>query len=182
MNAPNAPFPRSYWVSPGELLAGLYPGDADQATAHAKLKAMLDCGIRHVVNLMEEDTAPRGSRLRPYRQQLTDLAKDMGLDVTYSHWPIVDYGVPTADTMRSILDDIDQTIAGGRAVYVHCMGGIGRTGTVVGCYLSRHGIAVGPDALTRISELRSGDPYSRHVASPESREQREMVRRWRAGQ
>ena len=30
-------------------------------------------------------------------------------------------------------------LAGGRTVYLHCRGGIGRTGTVLGCYLVRQG-------------------------------------------
>lgn len=44
---------------------------------------------------------------------------------------------PTVDQMRAILDAIDR--AAGSIVYVHCWGGHGRTGTVAGCYLVRHG-------------------------------------------
>ena len=44
--------------------------------------------------------------------------------------------------MRRVLDAIDKDIADGRTVYVHCWGGIGRTGMVIGCWLVRHGMMV----------------------------------------
>ncbi|WP_374108489.1 hypothetical protein [Nostoc sp. XA010] len=38
--------------------------------------------------------------------------------------------------MRSLpLPPIDRALNGQEKVYVHCWGGIGRTGIVVGCYL-----------------------------------------------
>ena len=37
-----------------------------------------------------------------------------------------------------ILDAIDKALEDGKNVYVHCWGGIGRDGTVVGCWLVRH--------------------------------------------
>jgi hypothetical protein len=39
------PFPKSYWVIPGRLLAGAYPGAKDPAEAAGKLKALFDAGI-----------------------------------------------------------------------------------------------------------------------------------------
>ena len=55
--------------------------------------------------------------------------------------------------MSRILDDVDAALADGRTVYVHCWGGIGRTGTVVGCWLMRHGLDEG-DPIRRIATLR----------------------------
>ena len=55
--------------------------------------------------------------------------------------------------MKEILDFVDAKISRGETVFVHCLGGMGRTGTVVGCYLGRHGIAAGPAALHRLAEL-----------------------------
>ncbi len=51
------------------------------------------------------------------------------------------------------------------AVYVHCWGGVGRTGTVVGCWLLRHGYAVPSDVIDTIQSLRQVDPVRGH-ASP----------------
>jgi protein-tyrosine phosphatase len=94
---------------------------------------------------------------------------------------IPDLGVRTKEAMREILDMIDGEMENGRPVYVHCLGGIGRTGTVVGCWLARHGIASGEAVLDRIAELRRNDP-SADVPSPETRQQRNFVRTWKAGE
>ena len=56
-----------------------------------------------------------------------------------------------------ILDDLDQALADGHRVYLHCFGGIGRTGTVVGCYLVRHGMT-GNEVLEQIAAWRRGTP------------------------
>ena len=83
--------------------------------------------------------------------------------------------------MRAILDEIDRSIQKNHPVYVHCWGGRGRTGTVIGCYLARHGMAVGQEALARINFLRSALPDST-ARSPETSEQCEMVILWAAGE
>jgi protein-tyrosine phosphatase len=58
-------------------------------------------------------------------------------------------------------------------VYVHCRGGIGRTGTVIGCWLARNGLT-GQAALDRIAELRAGTPDG-YTQSPETAAQRAFV-------
>ena len=81
--------------------------------------------------------------------------------------------------MTSILETIDGVLAAGRAVYVHCYGGIGRTGTVVGCFLARHGMA-GAEALEQIARWRERTPDG-WKRSPETDEQRQMVLNWPMG-
>ena len=44
------PFPRSYWVIPGLLLAGAYPGAKDANEAEEKLSGLLNVGIRKILS------------------------------------------------------------------------------------------------------------------------------------
>jgi protein-tyrosine phosphatase len=87
--------------------------------------------------------------------------------------------VPTPAMMLRVLDTIDTAVAQGQSVYVHCAGGIGRTGTVVGCYLVRHGMQ-GEAALAEIMRLRQGMPNGSGL-SPRREPQRQMVRNWPSG-
>ena len=83
---------------------------------------------------------------------------------------------PTQEEMAGILDTIDAALDAGHTVYVHCYGGIGRTGTVIGCYLVRHGMS-GEEALEEIAGLRQGTPDG-WKRSPETEPQRQMVQNW----
>jgi len=160
------PIPDSYVVADG-LLAGEYPGSDDPAEAVRRLRAFHERGVTLYVDL----THP-GDPLEPYERLLAPPARRSGQ-------PIVDMGVPTIPHMTRILDEVDGALAHGGSVYVHCWGGKGRTGTVVGCWLVRHGLD-GGDAVARIAELRRtvSDAASR---SPETAAQRAMVEAWKRG-
>ncbi len=172
------PFDRSYWVVPGRLLAGSYPGSKSSSATVAKLQGLVDCGIRHVINLMEAGEKDHsGKGFVPYEESMQRIAAAAEIDMSFSSFPIPDVSVPAHDLMVSILDQIDASMARGCPVYVHCWGGRGRTGTVVGCYLARHGIALGKAALDMIHQLRQKDP-TQDDPSPETEKQRHMVRSW----
>jgi protein-tyrosine phosphatase len=180
-NACKLPFPRSYWVSPGKFLAGYYPGDRRNKAMEQKMKALLDCGIRSVINLMETDERDHeGFLFKDYEPVLKHLT-DGGFPVECLRMPIRDLDVPTPDFMAQILDRIDHAIEKGLPVYVHCWGGRGRTGTVVGCWLIRHGIAETNTVIEKIRTLRQYDPKA-HFPSPEMPEQVWMVTSWNKGQ
>jgi protein-tyrosine phosphatase len=104
-----------------------------------------------------------------YDETLRSLAEEVGVVAAFDRMPIRDMSIPTDDDMEKILDLIDTSIQDDRPVYIHCLGGLGRTGTVVGCYLARHGLARGLEALDRIDFLRR---YTEalHRPSPETRE------------
>lgn len=180
MITPPVPYPHSYWVVPGKLLAGYYPGAKDPKQATAKLTALLNSGIRHFINLMEPDERDRtGQRFIPYTDLLEFIAEKMGVPVTFEQLPIKDLSVPTERHMARILNQIDLFIREGRLVYVHCLGGIGRTGTVVGCYLMRHGLATDKNVLAMIRDLRK-DTEDSGRESPETIDQSEMVMKWQS--
>jgi protein tyrosine/serine phosphatase len=175
------PFPRSYWVVPDKFLAGYYPGSRDPLTAQRKLEELLEHGVRHIINLMEEHEHNfSGETFIPYEQQLEDIAEKADIPIKLVHMPIRDTDVPTVEGMVAILDEIDSAIRQNPCVYLHCWGGRGRTGTAVACYLARHGMAVGEAALDLLSTLRQNDPIS-HLSSPETEIQAQFARSWVKG-
>lgn len=168
-----APIPDSYWVVPNQLCAGEYPGACTSPAARDKLRLFLDAGLTVFLDLTE------ARELNPYSALLQEEAAARGLCVEHRRMPIPDLGTPTPDQVLHIVDTIDAAIAAGQRVYVHCFGGIGRTGTIVGCYLVRHGLT-GSQALAEIARLRHGTPDAWRT-SPETPEQRERVRNWPMG-
>ncbi len=174
------PFAKSWWVDAPRLLAGCYPGALDAAEHRRKLVALLDAGVRSVICLQPPDERGRDDRaFVPYEPLLKELAIARGTDVRCLRMPIRDMDVPTVPAMNAILDAIDGEIADGRPVYVHCWGGHGRTGTVIGCWLVRHG-ACGEAALQQITKLRMHDPFLRSQPAPQTGEQCAFVRKWAA--
>jgi protein-tyrosine phosphatase len=144
-----------------------------ESTARAKLGALLECGIRTFVDL----THPR--ELEPYESLLISEAEARALTVSYHRHPIRDADIPSEAGMREILATIRSSVERGDPVYVHCWGGIGRTGTVVGCWLVEAGRS-GDDVFEAIKTLRART-MKRRTQSPETSDQADFILEWPGG-
>ena len=164
------PIPDSYWVKPGRLLAGEYAGALINQSTAQKVRHLLQAGVTFFLNLTEQE------ELASYEPTLRAEALALGGSVEHHRMAIKDMHTPTPEQMVQILDTIDAALARDETVYVHCWGGIGRTGTVVGCYLVRHGMS-GEEALKKIAQMRHGMAKSKYP-SPETEAQRQMILNW----
>ncbi len=169
---PPAPLVQCYWVLPGRFLAGEYPAHMDRPQPEQRLDALLKAGIDAFFDLTE-----RGE-LEPYYPVLEERAALRRSEVHYRRFAIPDYGLPSRDQMRALLDAIDSSLEGGRNLYLHCWGGVGRTGMAVGCYLVRRGHS-GDSALGQILAWRQSlAVFMYYPRSPETEEQAGFVRNW----
>ncbi len=170
---PARPIPECYWVIPGRLLAGEYPGARLESQAEKKLRAFLGAGIRSFIDL----TQP--GELDPYDGLLSALSAELGLEAVYERRTIQDLDVPEPEVMRGILDAIEKNLAATKPLYVHCWGGIGRTGTVIGCYFVEQGMT-GEGALEKLAAHWQTVPKSSYyINSPQTEDQRSYVRDWK---
>ncbi len=162
-------FLHAWWVEPGRLLAGEYPGHTDSTRARHQVDVLVDAGIRTFVDL----TTP-GDRLRPYGGIVAAAAAARQLDLRHVSFPIPDLGVVEDEAYDTVTAAIDEGLGRG-GVFVHCWGGIGRTGTVIGCVLADEGLDY--DAvIDRLAVLRRGTRKEDRDA-PEMRVQHDVIRR-----
>ncbi len=157
---------RCYWVISDRFLAGGFPYNPGIDNPHDFLHSLLDNGIDTFVDLTEED------ELVHYQPVLAGLTNK---DVEYYRFPIVDYSIPSQTEMQHLTESINQLLERGRRIYLHCRGGIGRTGTTVGCWLRTRGYD-GEAALEELARLFSASNAARFSRSPETEEQRNFVR------
>ncbi|MEZ5311045.1 MAG: hypothetical protein R2735_10740 [Microthrixaceae bacterium] len=132
------------------------------------MNLLVDHGIRTFVDL----TAPHDN-MAPYEHLIAEAGELRRLELQRVHHPIPDMGVLPTDAYDEILASARTGAARG-GVYIHCWGGIGRTGTVAGCLLVDSGMSA-DEALGRITELRSVTKKS-NMAAPQTHEQIEVIR------
>ncbi|HEX5817376.1 MAG TPA: DUF6569 family protein [Gemmatimonadales bacterium] len=157
------------------LTAGEYPGARHRQDALVKLHTFKAAGISAFIDLTEDR-----EELRPYAVLIPEVWPDPATRPLHFRLPVRDLGVPLQpELMRAILDTIDTVLAQGHRAYVHCWGGVGRTGTVVGCCLVRRGLD-GDAALQQVQALFAGTRKGRRTGrrSPETPEQGHYVRSW----
>ena len=77
------------------------------------------------------------------------------LDITDFFEPVPDFTAPEPEQIARMLTFIDAQVDAGRPVAVTCYAGIGRTGTVLACYLVSRG-AEPADAVAEVRRRRPG--------------------------
>ena len=122
------------WVLKDELAGSQGPASLDD------LSFLYHQGVRAVIR-MEERT----------------IAADSGnmVDLVDLFEPVPDFTPPEPDQILRMIEFIDQQTKEKRPVVVSCYAGIGRTGTVLACYLVHRGEEA-TNAINRVRELRPG--------------------------
>jgi protein-tyrosine phosphatase len=144
------------------LVCGPYPGDS------GIFHLQKEYGVSVSVNLQEPDeTNHEGFRFHDY----SDL-------IEVKRFPIRDASIPDDTMTTQIVSYLLERFLGGRPTYLHCWGGHGRTGTIVGCLLRQFGMGY-LDALDHIRRVRSRQPSLLNEPSPQTAEQRRLVSRYK---
>jgi hypothetical protein len=167
----------SFEVLARGLYAGPYPSSLHRHEAVAKVSALLDLGVTHFVDLTEQREKGRRGNLFPYAPLAVEVAEEKGLETPrHTRMAIPDLSVPSVAQMHETLELIEASTDEGNIVYLHCWGGVGRTGTVVGCLLINRGTPHG-EVFDVIADLRANTARAYREA-PETEEQREFVLAW----
>jgi len=164
---------RYYAVIPGKIYAGEIPSSIDENLIQKKIDLLLSLGITKVINLTEiEETNFKGIPLKEYEGILRKSSQTEMIRMS-----IKDLNIPTVEHMCNIISKIDSFIEKDEVIYIHCWGGIGRTGTVVGCYLIDKKIITSNLIIPYISFLKRNTEINNRN-SPETDEQVEFLLDW----
>ncbi|MDQ2906201.1 MAG: dual specificity protein phosphatase family protein [Ktedonobacteraceae bacterium] len=132
--------PNFSWVVENRLAGASYPGSEDAIALLRKL------GVRALLSLAEEPLPV--DLLRKY-------------EIHREHLPLADFTAPTLDEVERAITSIDSFLTHGLPVAVHCGAGLGRTGTILTCYL----VSQGSSAREASEQVRMKRPGS--IETPE---------------
>ena len=131
-----------------------------------------------IVNLQEpNENTNDGVVLNEYASMIDGVVPSENGGIKLVRFPVPDGDTPTQEQMVAILGVIRDALLGGAMVYVHCLAGYGRTGTVAWSWLVSQG-RTPTEAMETIAKNRA---YDRELAAKESPgflQQQELNRRF----
>jgi len=136
------------YTGAGRLGLTILPGRKDYSRSMVddlvELKAQ---GVTHVVTLL----TPNEFVLYGVENILDDL-KETGLESR--HFPILNQSVCSFPEICELVEWLDDKLTRGASIMVHCVGGLGRSGLVVACYLVSKGLSA-DSAIEEVRRARS---------------------------
>ncbi len=154
--------PNLYWIDgpwQGKLAIAARPRGNDWL--REEIEAWKTSGINKVVSFltMEEERALGLEDEAP-------LCEASG--VAFMSFPIEDRSVPSDRAVAvRLIQELEQDLAKGKNVALHCRQGLGRSAMVASCLL----VTAGSDAESAFQEIE----HARHCPVPETTEQRDWV-------
>ena len=125
------------WLIENKLAGSGIPTSVDE------VQWAIEQGIKSIVTVREEP-----------------LDDDWVKDVKYLHIMSNDMGVPEFVDLVSTVDFIHKMITNNEPVMVHCLAGLGRTGTILACYLIKYQKMSASEATEKVREERPGSIQS----------------------
>ena len=125
------------WLIEGKLAGSAIPTSTDE------VQWAIDQGVKSIVTIREEP-----------------LDTDYTNNVNYFHVHSNDMGVPEFDDLVKTIDFIHDRIVNDEPVMVHCLAGLGRTGTILACYLIKYKKMSADDAIQKVRDGRPGSIQS----------------------
>ena len=125
------------WLIENKLAGSAIPTSIDE------VQWVIEQGVKSIVTIREEP-----------------LDNDWVKDVNYLHVSSNDMGVPEFADLTFAVDFIHRRITNNEPVMVHCLAGLGRTGTILACYLVKYQNLSADEAIQKVREERPGSIQS----------------------
>ena len=135
-------------TTPGRLGLTIMPGRRDYGRSlDEDLRVLMNEHIDRVICLLTDDEF--------HRYGVNDLlSRYSALGIEVEHLPAVDGRVPGRTELLDAVSRLSKQLKDGENVLVHCVGGLGRAGTVAACFLRSRGFEA-PAAIDLVRKIRS---------------------------